>query len=410
MLDLGAVRAQFPALRRRDAGREAVFFDGPAGSQVPRTVIDAVSRYLATTNANHGGAFATSRESDAMLAEARRAAADFVGAPDPDGCCFGANMTTLTFALSRALARTWTAGDNIVVTRLDHDANVTPWTRAAEEAGVEVRHAAIRPDCTLDVGDLASKLSSRTRLVAVGAASNAVGTVNPIGTIAELAHAAGALVFCDAVHYAPHRRIDVAAWGCDLLVCSAYKFFGPHVGLMWGRRDLLETLPTYKVRPAPELMPGRWMTGTPNAEGIAGTLAAIDYIASLGRGEDDARTRPEALDAAFAAIVAHERALGERLQHGLDALPQIRSWGITDVARFDERVPTFAISHRTMRPGDVARTLAEAGVYVWSGNFYALPLTEVLGVEPDGLVRIGLLHYNTADEVDHLLRVLRDLP
>jgi len=406
MWNVKGLRAQFPGLRRRHDHRDAVFFDGPAGSQVPQTVIDAFGTYLTTMNANHGGTFATSQDSDAMLDEAHRAAADFVGADDPACCYFGANMTTLTFAISRSLARTWTPGDNIVVTRLDHDANVSPWVLAAEDAGVEVRRVTIRPDCTLDLGDLSAQVTDRTRLVAAGAASNAVGTVNPVAEIAEIAHRAGAVVFCDAVHYAPHRLIDVQAWHCDLLVCSAYKFFGPHVGLMWGRRDLLEALPAYKVRPAPTGLPGKWMTGTPNAEGIAATLAAIDYIASIGRREDEAVTRREALTAAFSAISTYEREIGTRLQLGLDRLPHIRSWGITDVDRFDERVPTFAVSHRTMASADVAGRLARAGIFVWSGNFYALPLTETLGVEPGGLVRIGLLHYNTADEVDYLLDVL----
>lgn len=408
--DVTALRRRFPALATIHGRREAVFFDGPAGSQVPASVIDAISHYLGTMNANHAGVFTTSVKSDAMLEDAQAAAAAFVGADDPSCCYFGANMTTMTFALSRAIARTWAAGDEVVVTRLDHDADVSPWVLAARDAGVVVKHAHIRSDCTLDLDHLRSCLSPRTRLVAVGAASNAVGTLNPIAEIASAAHDVGALMFCDAVHYAPHRLIDVSAWGCDFLVCSAYKFFGPHVGLMWGRRDLLESLPAYKVRPAPATPPGKWMTGTPNSEGIAGTRAAIDYLCDLGRqvGAPGADRR-QALVRAFSAIAAYERRLGERLQAGLDRLPQYRSWGITDIARFGERVPTFSVTHQTRRAIDVAHRLADAGIYVWAGNFYALPLTEALGLEPDGLVRIGLLHYNTTEEVDYLLDVLGDI-
>jgi cysteine desulfurase family protein (TIGR01976 family) len=403
--DIAAVRRQFPALAQKHGEREAVFFDGPAGSQVPESVIAAIGDYLRTMNANHGGVFATSRRSDAMLDEAHRAAADFVGADDPDCCYFGANMTSLTFALSRAISQTWNAGDEIIVSRLDHDADVSPWVLAARDAGVTVRHIGLRPDCTLDLDDFRRQLSSRTRLVAVGAASNAVGTVNPVAEIAAAAHAVGAKVFCDAVHYAPHRLIDVAAWQVDFLACSAYKFFGPHIGVMWGRRELLESLTAYKVRPATNELPGKWMTGTQNHECIAGVLAAIEYLASFGRTSPE-QSRRAALVAGMEKIAAYERPLAERLQKGLDRLPQYKSWGITDLSRFGERVATFSITHRTLSPETVARRLDEAGIYVWNGNFYALPLTETLGVEPAGLVRIGLLHYNTSDEVDYLLRVL----
>jgi cysteine desulfurase family protein (TIGR01976 family) len=431
--NLAARRKLFPALARRHADREAVFFDGPAGSQVPESVIEAISRYLRGTNANHGGVFATAVESDALLDDAHEAAADFVGATDPSGCYFGANMTTLTFALSRALARTWRTGDEVIVSRLDHDADVTPWTMAAADVGAVVRHIGIRPDCTLDLDELHRILSPRTRLVAVGCASNAVGTVNPVAEITAMAHAVGAKVFLDAVHYAPHRRIDVAGWGCDFLAASAYKFFGPHVGLVWGRPDLLEELTAYKVRPSSNELPGKWMTGTQNHEGIAGVLAAIEYLADLGRasaaaeGADPAGataagstaaatdagqtslSRPAALDQAFRAIDAYERTLGARLQTGLDRLPQFQSFGITEVARFAERVPTFSIRHRTLPSIEVARRLAQAGIFAWHGNFYALPLTETLGVEPEGLVRLGLLHYNTEEEVDYTLEVLRTI-
>jgi len=407
-LDVERCRARFPALSRTVGGRRAVFFDGPAGSQVPQSVADAVFQVLTAQNANCGGVFATSREVDALLAEAHRAAAELLGTDDPGLVAFGPNMTTLTYALSRALARTWREGDEIVVTRLEHDANVSPWVQAARDAGATVREAAIHvSDCTLDLEDLAARIGPRTRLVAVGAASNAVGTVNPVARVAELAHAVGALVFVDAVHYAPHRLIDVEAWGCDFLACSAYKFFGPHVGLLYGRRELLERLPAYKLRPASNDVPERWMTGTQNHEGIAGTLAAIDYLADLGREHGDAVTaRRPALVAAFRTIEEHERGLAARLIEGLSAIRAVCVRGITDPARFDERVPTVAITHERRTPLEIAETLAGEGIFVWHGNYYALPLTEALGVEPEGMVRIGLLHYNTAEEVDRLLDAL----
>jgi len=409
--DVSRCRRQFPALQRTVAGVPAVFFDGPAGSQVPQRVIDAIADYLAHTNANHEGLFATSRENDAMLHEAHRALADFLGADDPDTVAFGANMTSLTFAFSRALARMWRGGDEILVTRQDHDANVTPWVLAARDAGATVRHVEIRrDDCTLDMDDLAAKLSPRTKLVAVGCASNAAGTINPVAQIARMAHDVGALVFLDAVHYAPHGLPDVAAWDCDLLACSAYKFFGPHVGVLWGRRELLAELPAYKVRPAPDDLPGRWMTGTQNHEGIAGTLAAVEYLADLGRIlRPDAPDRRAALHAAYEGIVGYERELVGRLLSGLAELPEVKVWGITDPAQFDRRVPTVSITHARIGPAELAGFLAERGIFVWHGHFYAQPLTEALGLEPDGMVRIGLLHYNTAEEVDRLLAVLRSL-
>jgi len=409
--DVDWCRRQFPALARRLGQKPAVFFDGPAGSQVPQRVIDAVAHYLAQTNANHEGVFPTSRESDALLAEAHRGLAEFVGADDPREVVFGANMTSLTFALSRALARTWQPGDELLVTRLAHDANVTPWVLAARDVGLRVRHVGIRPeDCTLDPADLKSKLSERTRLVAVACASNAVGTINPVSEIAEAAHDAGAKVFLDAVHYAPHRLLEVEAWRCDFLVCSAYKFFGPHVGVLWGRSELLETLPAYKVRPAPDESPGRWMTGTQNHEGIAGTLAAVDYLAELGRRVDPtAWSRRLALAAAFRAIAAYERELVDELLGGLSELKRVRVWGITDPRRLDERVPTVAVTHAQLTPRDLARHLADHGIFVWHGNFYALPLTDALGLEPEGLVRIGLLHYNTREEIRRLLVALGEV-
>lgn len=408
MLDVGWCRRQFPALARQIAGRPVVYFDGPAGSQVPARVIDAVGRYLAEMNANHGGVFATSQESDAVIDEAHRAVADFLGTNDPETVAFGPNMTSLTFSLSRALSRTWKAGDEVVLLRLEHDANVTPWALAARDARATVRYVEIRAeDCTVDMEDLKAKLCPRTRLVAAGCASNAVGTINPVREIVELAHGVGAQVFLDAVHYAPHGAIDVEAWDCDYLVCSAYKFFGPHVGVLWGRRSLMTELPAYKVRPAPEELPGRWMTGTQNHEGIAGVLAAVEYLAQLGRTvAPEVSERRTALLAACAAIGDHERRLAGHLLRGLARLPHIRVWGITDLERLEERVPTISVTHAHRRPVELAEHLAARGIFVWHGNFYAQPLTEALGLEPDGMVRIGLLHYNTVEEVDRLLEEL----
>lgn len=404
-------RSQFPALRREIDGRPIVYFDGPAGTQVPQCVIEAVSHYYAHNNANHDGLFPTARDSDAMLAEAHRAMADLLGAEDPDTVYFGPNMTTLTFALSRALARTWRAGDEVVVTRLDHDANVTPWVLAARDAGATVRYVDFHAeDCTLDIEDFRSKITDRTRLVAVGCASNSVGSVNPVADICRWARDAGALSFLDAVHFAPHALVDVAAFGCDFLACSAYKFFGPHVGAMWGRRELLEELSAYKVRPAPDSLPGKWMTGTQNHEGIAGVLAAVDYLADIGRqhAADRSLDRRSALREAYTVIGGYERQLVAQLIAGLAELRDIRIWGITDPSQFSERLPTLSITHATKRPVDLAEYLGQCGICVWQGNYYALQLTETLGLEPDGMVRIGLVHYNTTEEVDRILAALAE--
>ena len=405
-LDASWVRAQFPALQR-----PAVFFDGPAGSQVPTSVADAVRNYLLDSNANSHGVFATSIASDAIVLEARRAARDFVGAADENEIVFGANMTTLTFAMARTLARTWQAGDEVIVTQLDHDANVTPWVRAAASAGAVVKRADVRvADATLDLDALRALIGPRTRLVAVTAASNGVGTLTPLADIVAWAHAAGAEVYVDAVHYAPHGRIDVAAWGCDFLACSAYKFFGPHVGILWGKKARLAELPVDKVRPADDSMPGRFETGTPCHEAIAGVRAAVDYLADLGRHVDPtAGDRRAALDAAYRAIVLHERKLIERLLDGLARLTKIRLWGIADRGRSHERCPTIALTHATLPARAFAGALAERGIYAWHGNFYALELSRALGCEPDGMLRLGLLHYNTAAEVDRCLEALRGL-
>jgi cysteine desulfurase family protein (TIGR01976 family) len=390
-------------------GHQAAFLDGPAGTQVPKRVMDAIHNYLLHSNANTCGAFATSRSNDAMIASARSAMADFFNC-DKDEVVFGQNMTTITFALARAIARELKPGDEIVVTTLDHDANVAPW-RALEEQGVVIRQVDIREaDCTLDLDDLKRKITPKTKLVAVGYASNAVGTINPVAEITKLAHAVGALMFIDAVHYAPHGPIDVRALDCDFLACSPYKFFGPHMGTLYGKREQLLRFKPYKVRPAPDSLPDRWETGTQVQELIAGIAAAVDYLAELGRRCDpSAKDRRSALLSAYRATRQHEMTLLARLVEGLLAIPGLRFFGIRDAQRFGERCSTVSIRLANHTPTEVAAFLGDRGIFTWDGNYYALNLTERLGVEQTGgLLRMGLVHYNTADEVERVLAALRE--
>jgi cysteine desulfurase family protein (TIGR01976 family) len=417
--DLSVLRNQFPALQQTDEqGQPFVYFDGPGGTQVPGSVIVAMANYLVQANANVHGAYITSHLTDEVILEARQAMADFLNAPSPDEIVFGPNMTTLTFAISRAIGRELCPDDEIVVTRLDHDANIAPWL-ALEEGGVVVRHADFNPeDCTLDMEGLADLINERTRLVAVGYASNAVGTINDVRRIGQMAHAAGAWVYVDAVHYAPHGPIDVQAMDCDFLVCSAYKFFGPHMGVLYGRYELLDQLRAYKVRPAEDYPPDKFETGTKNHEGLAGTTAAINYLADLGAefGAPFAEQYPEFegrrlhLKTAMSAIRAYERPLAERLIAGLRDIPGVTIYGITDLAHFDQRAPTAAFTLDGYTPRQVAERLGQEGIFVWDGNYYALAVTERLGVEESGgMVRVGIAHYNTAAEVDRLLAVVNDL-
>ncbi len=409
-LDLAWVREQFPSLQLQVNGHPAAFLDGPAGTQVPRQVMDAVQNYYLKSNANTCGAFATSRSNDAMIASARAAMADFFNC-DKDEVVFGQNMTTITFALARAIGRVLEPGDEIVVTTLDHDANVAPW-RALEDMGMVIRQVDIHEsDCTLNLDDLKHKINANTKLVAVGYASNAVGTINPVAEITKLAHHVGALMFIDAVHYAPHGPIDVRALDCDFLVCSPYKFFGPHMGTLYGKREYLQRFKPYKVRPAPDSLPDRWETGTQVQELIAGIGAAVDYLAELGRRCDPAaKDRRNALLAAYRATHQHEMALLSRLVEGLLAIPGLRFFGISDPKRFDERCSTVSVRLANHSPAKIAAFLGERGIFTWDGNYYALNLTERLGVEANGgLLRIGLVHYNTAEEVDRLLAALREL-
>lgn len=405
MLDVAAIRRQFPAMVRPDGRRLPVFLDGPGGTQVPQRVIDAVSQSLAFANANRGGVFRTSRAADAMIEEAHRAVADLLNAPSPDEVFFGQNMTSLWFQVSRSIARTWKPGDEVVVTRLDHDANIRPWVLAAEDAGAVVRWVDIRPeDCTLNVEEYHRLLSPRTKLVALPAASNATGTRVDLPPLIKAAKAVGAIVAVDAVHYAPHGPIDVRAWGCDLVGCSAYKFFGPHVGIAWARRDLLEQWRAYKVRPAGDALPGRWMTGTQNHEGIAGTLAAIEYLACLVPSDLDRRAR---LRLALDQVRQYERRLSRRLLEGLATRPRFHVHGITNLDKLDARVPTFALTCQDRPASDLAAHLARYNIFAWAGNFYALELIERLGLQDQGgVLRVGLVHYNGADDIDLLLAVL----
>src|SRR3984885_7135359 len=413
-LDLTQIRAQFPSLAQTVNGYPAAFLDGPGGTQVPQRVIDAITEYLRRDNANTGGAYATSRHTDAMIASARAAMADFLNC-GADEVVFGPNMTSLTFAISRAIGRDLGPGDEILVTRLDHDANVSPWL-ALEEKGVTIRWAEIHEEsCTLDLADPAGKINQHTKLVAVGYASNAVGTINPVKEVVRLAHAAGALAYLDAVHYGPHGLIDVAALDCDFLVCSTYKFFGPHMGVLFGKREHLRRLRPYKVRPLTDAVPNRWEWGTLNHECIAGITACVDYIADLGRrGHPEAVSRREAIVHAFEAIHRYEHGLMERLMGGLAEMNRVKVYGISDRARFTERCPTIALrvvgQNAEQTPLALASKLGERGFFTWDGNYYALNLTEQLDVEKSGgFLRIGLVHYNTIDEVDRLLTALQEI-
>jgi cysteine desulfurase family protein (TIGR01976 family) len=407
--DPHAVRPLFPALRETVNGQPALFFDAPGGTQVPQAVIDAISGYLIHSNANAHGAFLTSQRTDAVLTGAHQALADLLGCA-ADEVFFGQNMTSLTFALSRAIGRELGPGDEVVVTRLDHDANVAPW-RALAERGVTIHEVDVDvEDCTLDMADLAAKITPRTKLVAVGYASNAVGTINDVSRVVALAREVGALSFVDAVHYAPHGPIDVHALGCDFLACSVYKFFGPHVGVIYGKREHLERLQPYKVRPASNAAPDRWMTGTQSHEGLAGSIAAVDYLASLATPAAQAQGRRAALVDALTTIKAYERELSEQLVGGLLQIPGLTFYGIREPERFAQRTPTvsFRLAHRS--PPDIAAALGEQGIFVWNGNYYALGLSERLGVEDDGgMVRVGLAHYNTAEEVDRLVAAVAAL-
>ncbi len=401
--DPARIRPLFPALARRVDGHPALFLDAPGGTQAPQPVVDAVAHYLAHVNANYGGVFATSRETSALVAAARTATAAFLGAPSADEIVFGANMTTLTFAFSRALARTWRAGDEVVVTSLDHDANVASWMLAAEDRRATVRTLRCEVDGALTVARLREVLSPRTRVVALSVASNAIGTIPDLAPLVRAAHEAGALVFLDAVHAAPHLPIDVQALGCDALACSAYKFGGPHLGILWARADLLEQTAAYKVRPSPATGPGKWETGTQSFEAIAGLLAVLRYLGGLGADGADALT-PASLSRAMQRILRHERALTHRFLAGARAIPGLHVHGIADPARSAERTPTFGLTFDRITPQAACDRLAARGVFSWAGNFYAIGLVEQLGLSGSGgLLRLGFAHYHDEADVDRAL-------
>ena len=410
--DVEALRRRFPALAIEDGGRPVALFDGPGGTQVPESVIAAIADYLRTSNANHDGPFLTSRRSDERVHEAHQAMADLLGAASADEVKFGANMTSLTFHVSRSIAATMEPGDEIVVTILDHEGNVGPWKAIAADRGLVVRTVDIREDdVTLDLESLDAVLGPRTRLVAVGWASNAVGTINPVAEIVRRAHAVGAWTYVDAVHAAPHLPIDVQAVGTDFLACSTYKFFGPHAGVLYGRAEVLDALPAYKLRPATD----RFETGTGNFEGLAGVAAAVEYLADLAdvagasgeAGAGAGATRRERLIAGMTAIRTYELGLYRHLADGLDGIPGVTLYGITDRSRFEERTPTAAIRLAGQAPRAIAEALAAEGIAVWDGDFYATGLIERLGLaDSGGVVRIGLTHYNTEAEVDRLLDAL----
>jgi cysteine desulfurase family protein (TIGR01976 family) len=390
------VRSQFPALERRHNGTPVAYFDGPGGTQVPRSVVAAMSDYLLHHNANTHWAYPTSIETDAALAQAREVLADFVGGR-PSEIAFGANMTTLTFHLGRALGRRWSPGDELVVTELDHHANIDPWRRLANERGLTVRTVRFHAETgQLDMQELAAALGPKTRLLAIGAASNAIGTINDVRRAADLAHAAGALVFVDAVHYAPHTLVDVTALGADYLACSAYKFYGPHVGVLWGRQSLIEELDPPRLEPAPAYSLESLETGTQNHEGIVGAAASVEFLASLG----EAATRRARLEASYAVLHARHKQLLERLWSGLREVPGVTVYGSPPGA---PRTPTIAFIVRGMPSDDVARALAERAVFVSSGDFYATTAVARLGHAKDGVVRAGCACYTTADEVDRLI-------
>ena len=411
MFPIDAVRANFPALSVTDRGMRRIYFDAPGGTQVCAQAIAAMTGHLQRGTANAGGSFATSIDTDSTSEAAHAAMADLLGA-QPGEIAFGPNMTSLTFAVSRALAQDWNAGDELVVTRLDHDANISPWLRVAEDRGMVVRWLDFDPMTgLLDLEALPGLLGARTRLVAVGAASNAIGTMNDLAGIADIVRKHGdALIFVDAVQLVPHAPIDVHALGCDLLVCSPYKFFGPHQGVLWGRAAVFERLSAYKVRPA-RLFPAatRFETGTPSFEGQAGVLGTIDYLDWIGSmvGDDRINDRRGRLRAAMAACAAYEHDLGERLLAGLATIPGLRLYGPPTMA---DRVPTFAFTIEGWRPEEIASRLAARNIFVWAGHFYAIEVVARLGLaDSGGLVRVGLAHYTLPGEIDELVAELQTI-
>ena len=416
---LDAIRSRFPALAIDDAGIPRVYFDNPAGTQVVDSVVERMSDCLIGSNANLHGAFETSRRADRILAEAHLAMADFLNAASADEIVFGQNMTTITLHISRSIGRTLAAGDEIIVTHMDHDANVTPWTLLAEDLGLEVRWLPFDTETyEFDLAALEELITSRTKLICIGGASNLTGTINDVAAITAIAREAGALTYVDAVQLAPHVPIDVQALGCDFLVCSAYKFFGPHQGILWGRLDLLESLTPYKVRPAPTAPPDCFETGTQSHEGMAGTSAAVDYFAWIGATfasdyhirNDGYTGRRRDIRSGLQFLFDYERDLAVRLIDGLQDLPGVHVHGITDPTAIDRRVPTVAFTASGAASSDIAAALGERNVFVWSGHNYAVGIVQALGIhESGGVVRVGPVHYNSAAEIDRLIAALDEI-
>lgn len=414
-LDLPAVRKNFPALNR-----PVIYMDNPGGTQIARQSIERMLRYLVECNANHGGNFAASRASDAVIDATRAAGADFLNAARPEEIVLGPNMTTLTFNLSRALVNTFAPGETIVVTNLDHDANFSPWARAAQDRGLNLRRVDFDVETgRLNMDDMRAAIAAQPRLVAVGYASNALGTINPVSEIAAAAREAGALTYIDAVQYAPHGPIDVQSLDCDFLVCSGYKFFGPHVSMLYGRYDLLDRLNAYRVRPAPQDPPGKFETGTNNFEGIAGLLGALEYLEWLGGAfgtelidlYPETNGRARAFKTAMSAIRSYEYEISRAMLATLGSIRGLRLYGPDEPTALDERVPTFSFTIEGHSAAEIAAHLDRAGISSWDGNFYAINVTERLGLEtPDqGLLRLGAVHYNTLDEVARVGEALEAL-
>ena len=415
-LNLDVIRQQFPSLNR-----PAIFFDNPGGTQIAKPSLDRINKYLIENNANHEGMFETSRKSDEVLHEAHAAMADFINASRPEEIIFGNNMTTLSLHISRSLARNLNPGDEIVVTRLDHDANISPWLLVAEDKGCKITWVDFDvEDGTLKLDEFQKAMENKPKIVAFGYASNALGTVNPVRKLTKMAKEAGALVYIDAVQYAPHGPIDVQDIGCDFLVCSSYKFFGPHAGALYGKYDLLDELKAYKVRPATNELPGKFETGTQNHEGIAGFLGALEYFEWIGKefGEEHASAWKEAgfsgrkllYKQGMSALKAYEFELSRALIETIQSVPGTRIYGLTDLKRLEERVATVSFTLEGKHPNDVAKQLGDAGIYVWDGHYYALAAVERLGLlESGGMVRVGATHYNTLDEVARFGEVLKKI-
>jgi len=407
--DIERVRSAFPSLSETDGGQPRIYFDNPGGTQICQRSIDRMNEYLVRANTNTHGPFRTSRMTDEIIHETHAALADFVGADDPGEIVFGQNMTTITLHLSRSLAHLLNEGDEIVVTRMDHDANISPWLLVARDRGCTVRWIDFDPQTyRYDEASVDAAITEKTRIVAVGYASNAIGTVNDVASVAEKAHAVGALVFVDAVQFAPHFVMDVKAIGCDILACSPYKFYGPHQGMAWARRDLLESLSPYKVRPADDTLPSRFETGTQSHEGMAATLGAVEHFEWMGTAMGaGGTTRRERLVSGMEVLIDYERDLTRHLITGLQAIPGVRVHGLTREEDLTDRVPTVGMVKEGSDPDTLARRLAEANIFTWPGHYYAIEVIERLGlIASGGMLRIGLGQYNTVEEIDRLLNVL----